>query len=58
MLPRFAATVCRTTVKQSLSFASAIESRVMANGTKVIRATSLVTNIEEKKQSKTENNED
>ena len=49
MLPRLAATVCSTTTGSMLPRSSAMLRTRMVNGTKVISATSLVMNIEQKK---------
>ena len=48
MLPRLAATVCSTTTGRMLLPSPAMPSTRMVKGTKVIRATSLVMNIEQK----------
>ena len=53
MLPKLAAMVWSTTTGSSSSSKAAICSTVMAKGTKVIRATSLVTSMLEKKHSPT-----
>ena len=53
MLPRFAAIVCITMTGISSSSKAAILSTVMANGTKVISATSLVITMLEKKHNDT-----
>ena len=51
MLPRLAATVCRLTTQGSSPPWPLAASTSTAKGTKVMRATSLVTSMEEKKQS-------
>ena len=53
ILPKFAATVCKTTTGIILLRRDDIERVNMANGTKVINATSLVISIDEKKHKKT-----
>ena len=53
MLPRFAATVCSTTMRMRSCVRSAMPSTTTANGTKVKSATSFVISIAAKKLSST-----
>ena len=53
ILPRLAAIVCKTMTGIIISFRSAIDRIITANGTKVISATSFVISMLEKKQSAT-----
>ncbi len=57
MLPRFAAAVWRTTSFMVFAGVVTLPAIMIARGTKIIRATSFVTTIEEKNGSRTRNRE-